>query len=301
MKKILYLFLILGCVSCTDPIQIQLDSGSPLIVIDGFINNMRKDQVIRVLHNSDYFSTSPSSPITNAVVTVKDITANKNYTFTYSGNGNYVYKLDTNNLINSVNHIYQLNIALNGYTYTAQTEQKRTAIMSKKAVKISYPFIDTSLFKLGLYDTLMNRNSKPFYTVFLYAVDIADNNPDYYWVKTFRNDTLFNNPNDINTSVDGSGGPVYNSPQPVNYFTPPASFLGFKRYQLGNTCKVEIHSLSYTCYNFLNQAQAQMTNQGLFATTPENVKTNIVSPNGATKAVGWFNVAMTVSDSIIIK
>ncbi|MEY2914410.1 MAG: hypothetical protein RLZZ184_3719, partial [Cyanobacteriota bacterium] len=42
-------------------------------------------------------------------------------------------------------------------------------------------------------------------------------------------------------------------------------------------------------YAFFLQAQAQISNGGLFATTPENVKTNIITPEDApTKAIGWF-------------
>jgi hypothetical protein len=40
---------------------------------------------------------------------------------------------------------------------------------------------------------------------------------------------------------------------------------------------VEIHSINLETYNFLTQVQTQTTNSGLFATSPENVKTNIKS------------------------
>ena len=41
--------------------------------------------------------------------------------------------------------------------------------------------------------------------------------------------------------------------------------------------------------NFLLQVQQQTTNSGLFATNPENVRTNIQNAsNTKTKVVGWF-------------
>jgi hypothetical protein len=54
-------------------------------------------------------------------------------------------------------------------------------------------------------------------------------------------------------------------------------------------CRVEIHSINLETYNFLTQVQTQTTNSGLFATSPENVKTNITNTtNNKTKVVGWF-------------
>jgi hypothetical protein len=54
--------------------------------------------------------------------------------------------------------------------------------------------------------------------------------------------------------------------------------------------------------NFLIQAVAQIQNGGLFATTPENVRTNIITPSDAkTKAVGWFNMATVISKTILIQ
>ena len=85
-------------------------------------------------------------------------------------------------------------------------------------------------------------------------------------------------------------------------FTPPSAFLGFNRYNKNDVCKVEIHSISKESYFFFIQALAQINNGGLFAQTPENIKTNIVTPIGAkTKAVGQFNMATVVSAKKIIK
>ena len=74
------------------------------------------------------------------------------------------------------------------------------------------------------------------------------------------------------------------------------------RYNKNDVCKVEIHSISKESYFFFIQALAQINNGGLFAQTPENIKTNIVTPIGAkTKAVGQFNMATVVSAKKSIK
>ena len=136
----------------------------------------------------------------------------------------------------------------------------------------------------------------------LWAKDKVGTETDYYWIKTFRNDTLFSGSGDINISIDGTNGPVSDVPVDSTDFTPPITFLGFKNYKFGNTCKVEIHSLTHDAYFFFIQASAQINNGGLFATTPENVKTNIVTPEGVkTKAVGWFNMASVVTKTKVVK
>jgi Domain of unknown function (DUF4249) len=278
--KISTLFILcLSLFSCEDVVQIKLDKGSKLVVIDAFVTDQKKDQVIRVLNNNDYFATNSAEPITNAQVVLKDLTASKQFTFNYVSNGNYVYTYTTTETLAVTNHQYQLNVVYNGNTYSSLATLKRTATI------------------LEVQDSLVEARSpndnggKPYYTCFMLTLDEADNKPDYYWVKTFRNDTLFDTAQDINVCVDGTGGEVYDATTPFIFFTPPAAFLGFKRYVVNDSCKVEVHSVSKDCYNFLIQAQAQISNGGLFATTPENVRTNITSPANSTKAVGWFNMA----------
>lgn len=305
-KKVIYILLSLTTTlffsSCEDVVQVKLDQGSKLIVIDAFVDDTRNTQVIRVLNNSQYFDNKPAEGIPNAQVVLKDITNNLTYTFTHTSNGNYVYPISVNDTIAKPNHKYELNVTVNGVKYTALSTQKRAAITY---VDPNFPIQPP--IPLGIQDTLIEATtsgpgspSPAYYTTILFALDIADNIPDYYRIKTYRNDTLFSTAGDINLCVDGTGGEVYDSEVPFIYFTPPATFLGFKRYQKGDKCRAEIHSISRETYNFFLQAQLQITNGGLFATTPENVRTNIESPKDATKAVGWFNMASVATATLLM-
>ncbi|MCW3075452.1 MAG: hypothetical protein JWO32_61 [Bacteroidetes bacterium] len=275
--------------ACEDVVQIKLDEGSKLFVIDAFVNDLRENQKIRVITNDSYFSNREAPPVTNALVTLTDLTNGSQYNFSYQSNGYYVYPVTPADTIAKVNHNYRLNVIIDGYTYTSVSMQKRTAILDT---------ILTSTEDGGFGPP--SRDSS--FTCLLFARDKADNNPDYYWIKTFRNDTLFSGSGDINLCIDGTGGPVSDAPQDTILFTPPATFLGFKKYKKFSTCKVQIHSLSRENYFFFIQAQAQINNGGLFATTPENVKTNIVSPADAkTKAIGRFNMASVAEQKITVK
>lgn len=288
--KILFSALLIMCFSsCNDVIQIKLDEGSKLYVIDGFINNLRTNQTIRVNTNDSYFSNREAPAVSNANVVLVDLTTNNQYIFNYTSNGNYVYSLASTDTLARVNHQYQLKVTIDGNVYSSlPVIQKRPAVIDSIS---------------AIYDDGQNpfNGAKDTYQCLLFAKDLGGPIPDYYWIKTFRNDTLFNEPFDINTCIDGTGGAVLNTLQDTIDFTPPATFIGNKRYLKNDKCKVEVHSLSRETYFFLVQAVTQINNGGLFATTPENVKTNIVTPQGAkTKAIGWFNVASVADKTKLI-
>src|SRR5437870_13619793 len=99
---------------------------------------------------------------------------------------------------------------------------------------------------------------------------------------------MFNKGSQINLAVDAA----YSNGADGFLFIPPIAegITPFgDLFAKGDVCRVEIHSISKETYNFLIQVQTQTTNSGLFATTPENIKTNLVTPEGAkTKAIGWF-------------
>jgi len=287
-KALLFIPAFLALTSCEDVIQIKLDEGSKIYVIDAFVNDKRNDQVIKVTTNANYFSNSSAPPVIGASVVLKDLTANTQYVFNYTSNGNYVYTLANTDTIAKKDHSYELNVTIDGATYTSFMIQRRTAVID------SIITIPQEGFGPPTADTIFN--------CLLLARDRVDNIADYYWVKTYRNDTLMEEGSDINVTIDGVGGIVTSAPNDTIDFTPPATFLGFESFRKNNKCKVEIHSISRDNYFFFIQALAQINNGGLFATTPENVKTNIVTPDGAkTKAIGRFNMASVVTKTTIVK
>lgn len=293
MKTIFRITTLVSCMlllaSCEDVVQIKLDEGSKLYVIDAFVNDLRNEQTIRITTNDTYFSNRIAPPVPNAQVILTDLTSSMQYNFTYKGNGNYTYTLAPNDTIAKINHQYKLEVTIDGVTYNSIETQKRKALIDSIGTipndgGFGPPSVDTTVYCL------------------LYARDKADNNADYYWIKTFRNDTLFTAPEDLNICIDGTGGAVINSPTDTIDFTPPSTFMGFKTYRRNDKVKVEIHSISRETYFFFIQAYNQINNGGLFATTPENVKTNILNPEGAKiKAIGRFSMASVATSTRMIK
>jgi hypothetical protein len=268
--------------SCENPIKLKLDKGDPRLVVDAFLNDLDSIQKIRLTKTDGFLGSQPVPVVDNANITVWNLTKNQKIDFTYFGNGYYHYFTQQPDTFFIKNHTYKLVINWNGAEYNSYYIQKRAAILDS-IQPIFYP--NGNGFS----------NNSPFYSPYLWARDIVEGPTDYYWVKTFRNDTLFNEPDDINIAIDGTNGAVTKDiagALDTILFTPPITFLGFKSFASGSKVKVLVLSIDKPTYDFLRQAETQMTNSGLFATTPENVKTNINTPNGAlTKALGWFCVS----------
>jgi uncharacterized protein DUF4249 len=267
------LFIFAGC---QDVVQVKLDEGSDLYVIDAFLESQYDAQAIFIHKNSSYFNSEKPEPVTNALVTLYDLTANISYLFYYSREDRYEVFTGSSphDSVFQANHQYRLEVVINGDTYSAMTTQPRAAkIDSIGATRFTQ-------------NRITGQPTPPYYMCTLWAKDKVDDMPDYYWIKTGRDSDF------INLCIDGTGGIVKNAGVDSLYFTAPYNLLGFPIYLPNTSCRVEVDAISRDTYNFLIQAQAQISNGGLFATTPENVKTNFISPKEAkTKAVGWFSVA----------
>jgi hypothetical protein len=275
--KIIISFLaLLIFAACENVVQVKLDKGSKLIVVDAFLNSLRSTQKVRLTYTDDYFSSNNPPPITGATVVLTDLSNNKIYNFTDQSNGDYIFNLGSADTIGYTGHSYKLEVIYNGNSYTSVTEEKRAA----KLDSISAKYEDGS--------SLFAPNAG-YYTI-LWARDLPGPISDYYWVKASKNGEMYSRANDLNLCVDGTGGSVpaadtlLFTPPTINDLVPRRDIL-----VVGDSLAVEIHSISKETYFFLLQVINQTNNSGLFATTPENVRTNITSPDGATKAIGWFS------------
>lgn len=281
VKYFTIVFLVFVFTSCEDVVQVKLDEGSKLYVIDAFVDDMPGIQTIKVTYNDSYFSNREAEGVSGAVVVLKDLTVNKTWNFTYNVNGKYVFNVTEADPMLLVDHQYELNVTIDGDTYTSLSTVKRKANIAG--------ILPLTPEEAGAFG---GSGPEGLFFCSLFAFDKTDANTDYYLVKTLRNDTLFFGPGDINIAIDGTNGPVNSTEFDSTLFTPPISFLNFTSFRSGNTCEAQIHSINKDTYYFFVQAVTQINNGGLFATTPENVKTNIVSPSSAkVKAIGWFNTA----------
>jgi hypothetical protein len=121
-----------------------------------------------------------------------------------------------------------------------------------------------------------------------------------YWFKTFKNGKFYNKPGEINLSYDAAFGPGSDG---VTFIPPIVLNLSPERFQIGDSVVVECHSVGISTWFFLNQAQSQMQNGGLFATPVVNVPSNIenVNKNSDVKATGWFCAASISRKALRVK
>lgn len=271
-----FLVLILAGIfsSCEDVIQVKLDQGSKILVVDAFINDLRTTQKVRVTTTDSYFSGKNPPGVVGANVVLKDLTNNNVFNFIDIGNGDYNFNLNSTDTIGYLNHNYKLEVTYNGYVYYSTSTEHRT----------------TQIDSIGIRYRQATAFNQAGYVCTMWAFDKPGPVADYYWIKSFRSGAIFGKGSQINIAIDGATGAGADG----FLFSPPIARGITPRGEVFNpaeVCRVEIHSISKETYFFLDQVQAQTTNSGLFATTPENVKTNIIAPSGApTKAIGWFNV-----------
>lgn len=273
LKSIIALLAFITFTSCEDVIQVELDKGTPIITIDAFINDMRTQQKVRLTYTDNYFSQKSNEPVKGATVVLKDLTNGQIFSFNDNADGNYTFDIGVNDTITKLNHLYELTVTHQGTSYTAQSKVRRTTTIDS---------IDVKYEEAGAF------GGQEGYRFSFLGRDPEGPEPDFYWVKSYRNGVFFNKGSQINIAWDGANGGdgadgLYFIPPIAQSITPFGEV--FKQYDV---CRVEIHSINRETYNFLLQVQKQTTNSGLFATTPENVKCNIQSSNTNIKVVGWF-------------
>lgn len=274
IKLFLFLVTVIAFTSCEDVIQVKLDQGDPIITIDAFINDMRTNQKVRLTYTDGYFSQKPNDPITGATVKLKDVTSGVEYTFTDHNDGDYIYTLATTDTLGRVGHQYELTVVHQGNTFVSSSRMNRTAQVDSLIVE----------YKPG--GGLGNQD--PGYKFSFLGFDTPGDTVDYYWIKSYKNGKFFNKGGDINICADaayGAGADGFPFITPIAEGITPRGEL----FQKNDICRVEIHSINLETYNFLTQVLTQTTNSGLFATSPENIKTNIKNTTSdKVKVVGWF-------------
>ena len=298
MNKLVKLAFIIACTTvlaaCTKVIQIDVPNGSTMLVVDAFLDNDADTQKVRLTTTANYFNNSPTPAVTGATVTLQDLTASKTYTLTDDGHGNY-YQVGSvsNDTMMKRGHDYKLNISYNGNTYYATSTVHRTiALIDSIAFRSSQTDVE---------DKYPNDTTKPrkFYPMII-AFDSTGT--DYYWQKMYKNGVFYHQPRQLNTyqdigALNSDGGLLFFS---VSFFQIIPESDPIHR---NDTCMVKILSVNKDTYNFLIQLQTQLTNaqSGLFAVTPQNVKTNIKQTSGTLPAIGWFNTGLVKSKSRVAK
>ena len=286
MRNTLLPFLLLILISCEDIITPELPTNDPILVVDAWLNNLNEQQKIILSSTQDYLDSTSSPSVSGAIVQVSDDQGNV-FDFVESVPGEYVWQptILKNNL-GDVGSSYTLNIQHDGKEIIAQSTMNRTSTID------SVNFVRGQFPEGSYYAEFWSREEAGI--------------GDAYWIKSYVNGIYQNGLDDIITCIDAgasSEGAVIDGIP----FIPPIR-RGITRFETdddgdfispfneGDSLYVEIHSVTYEAFDFLNKTSIQINRPGgfgeLFAVSLSNVPTNLqVVNDNRFPVVGFFNIS----------
>jgi len=284
---LLTLLIGLFFLSCEKVIDPSLQSASPVLVVDAWVNNKPEKQLILLTQTQPYFDDAQPIGVSGAVVTVEDLNDGTIYSFTENSikKGSYEWSPGSGSF-GAIGHNYKLVITLNGEVYEATSHMGRV------------PPIDSITFQKDE----RSASKKTRYQGEFWAVD-PEGVGDSYWIRAVKNDTLLNRPSELNIAYDagfsagGDADGVEFIPPIRRGITPDNSSDADNPspYWPGDSVYVEMTSITLAAFNYLNEVKVQTDRPGgfseLFARPLANVSTNVTNtnPNGSA-VMGFFNV-----------
>ncbi len=273
-KYILYILLVtlVSLSSCTEKIDIELDSDRIRLVVDGIITDIPGEQYVKLTETADYFSNEQPKGVGNATVIIESQNGPILLTESDSVAGLY---LMPDGFVGVQGNIYQLNIKLEneigGYKdYFANTKM---------------PLLSDDI------DSIAVEWMPQFegWVVRLYAQE--PDREDFYMFNGLRNGELITDSiHEVNITDDR----LFNG----NY-TSGVMVLMFNEDQLdpGDLFTLVLSNITKEYINFVSEVQTEIQpKEPLFSGPPANVSSNI--SNGA---AGWFTSYPSAFSSTIVQ
>jgi len=289
-KLFAFAAIVFSLSACEDVINPDLRDAKPVLVVDAWINDKVEDQIIRLTLSEPYLSGNLPTGVSGATVSVSYDGGSIDFVEDAGDPGVYRWTTDastTADVFGEIGRAYTLTINVDGQTFEAKSKINRTVA------------IDSVTFE---------EDDSPFYPDNSYIAQFWATEPegtgDTYWIRSYKNGEMLSKPSEINIAYDAGFSPGGSfdgitfippirqvNPNDVDEDDQPLS-----PYAIGDSLYVEIHSITYESFTFLNQVIVQTDRPGgfgeLFSTPLANVSTNIKSTSpGSLKAVGFFNVA----------
>lgn len=253
----------LSCfVSCTEPIDLDLNTTHSRMVIEGRITDDFKKHQVKVSRTSDYFANQPTKGLIGALVSITD--ENNNKIDLLDGAIEGVYETQKMSFIPG--KTYRLEVYYNNKKYIASAFMPPVA----KLDSVGYKWSKSHDHYHALINTQETPGESNFYEWQVYL--------NSYLV----NDSLFETTYTDDQFVDGS-------------YISNIQIFSFSDFETGDTLMVEQYSLTREAYEFYTAATLETKERGgLFDGPPANIPSNI--SNGA---LGFF-MASSVSRNHVI-
>lgn len=293
----------LALFNCEDPIDVELSPTNGQVNVDAWINNKSEPQTIKLRRVSPFFDSSPSPSINGASVMVFNDSGAEFVFEEVDNTGDYIWTPAPGETLGEVGTEFGLNIQIEDQQYVSASTMNRVPVIDSLITEFQEE-------ELGMVEGIYAE---------IFARDFVGPG-DAYWIQTFKNEAFLNKPSEIVNVFDASFTPggnvdgvtfispirmsVNRDPDPMDSDSEDTSDVA--PWAVGDSIRVEIHSLSVPAFFFLEAALTQLTlgDAGIFAEPPANVPTNIVPLNAETpadEAVGFFNVAAVSSEGHIIE
>ncbi|MDE0470877.1 MAG: DUF4249 family protein [Ekhidna sp.] len=285
MTRINHIFTLLPSLillfSCEQTINVDTENIESSIVIDAFIDNLPKTQTISITRSRPFYDNTAFERISVNAVYIKDLTdpAQPDYVFVEAIPG--IYEWAPTNPPDSfgiIGHNYQL-VVVDGAS-------EFRAISTLNPV----PVIDSIRFNFEEKSAFFDERFEAEF----FANDLSGFG-DTYWIKGFKNEFFLDKPEYITTSYDGGFSA---SNEDGILFIPPlrTSINPFEEdeqgYEIGDSVRVELLSITEDAFLYLNEILAQTDRQGgiseLFSVPSTNLNSNIQVISGDQLVLGFF-------------
>lgn len=280
MKKRHYLniplivaLLMLVNISCTEIVQIDLDSTYTRLVVQGEITTDSVYHQVLLTLSGDYFSNQEAPRVSNAEVYLEfdDVSLRMEEQDTLPG-------------------LYLTPYAFRGVIGTTYELSIDQVDVDENGTYESFQASSTMPGGVMLDSILLNYSSTPFgsgYEVYMFALDPPSK--DWYGLNFWKNSQLIT-PTLIDYNIQADD--FYNGKYlfygiPIGYYSDDET-----EEQLfpGDTVTLELHSIEEAYYNFVGDAQLEIFgNNPLFSGPPANIRTNL--NNGASGAFTAYSIS----------
>ncbi|MFA0962460.1 DUF4249 domain-containing protein [Roseivirga sp. BDSF3-8] len=245
---------------CEDVVDIDLDQGETLLVVDGNVYDNEGPYTVRLNLTAPYFANAPLPAAEGAKVTITDNEGTSDR-LTETDPGVYV----TDSLQGVPGRTYTLTVDYAGETYTAVSLLRAA------------PQIDSVYYTFEEEQAFQDAG----YFLYYYGPELPGQG-DHYRLKVYRNGEQLTDPDDLIFFPDRLVNGNYLFDLQIN--SDP--------FEEQDEFSLDLLSITESHYFYLLELQEQTNNGGLFSDPPANIRTNVVNTNpDGPAAVGWFTAA----------
>lgn len=273
LGKTLYFLLMFGLLiwgsSCERVIDLELDGvNNPVFIIQGEVIDREGRSYVRIQKSQDYYDISEAPLFSGAEVIIRDDRGGE-FRFEESSEipGNY-FPADPN-FKGEIDVTYSMEVNAEGKTYRSSSKMPPNAEIDSLVIR----FQKASIFRdEGYYFYFFGKEPQE--------------RKDWYRWKTYKNDSLYDGPDDILIADDEFvQGEIDNLEFPYNF-------------ELGDTIRLEQYATTEEVFEYYDGLLDVIFNDGgLFSPPPVNPPTNIEGNN----VTGVFSAASMIDETVIVE